>query len=150
MVLHSLIFLATASLVVADSVIYSHRQLLSGWQDASYDTETNYVSDTISVVSQPYGIFALKNPAVALSSFSGVRFDVKGDHPYLYTFLQSTKNTLNSKGVTLTGSINSDTFTTITVDFSSLPLASGPWDTISLQTSDTGATYEVDNVILLS
>ncbi|THH33307.1 hypothetical protein EUX98_g941 [Antrodiella citrinella] len=142
------IFLAQAALAAANSVVDSDHELLGGWQDTSSDATANYLSDSISVTSELYGVFAVKNPAIALSSFSGVSFDIKGDHPYLYAFLPSTKNDLNSKGIVITNSINSASFIAVTVDFSSLPLAIEPWDTISFQTADEEVTYEVDNIIL--
>ncbi|TCD68988.1 hypothetical protein EIP91_009210 [Steccherinum ochraceum] len=152
MALRALILLAAASLAVANQAIYNNRQLLSGWSDASYDTQASYTGDTIKVQTGPYGTFALKNPAVALTSFSGVQFDVKGDpSTNLHAFLQSTKNPLNSNNVDLSDEINPGAFSTVQIDFASIELPAGPWDTITIQTyGDQTVNYELDNVILLS
>lgn len=95
-ILRALFVLAVATtLAVADQVIYSHHQLLSGWSDASTDqTKASYIGETIAIHSIPYAIFAVKNPSVSLGQFSGVRFDIRVCCPDTFRSFLTLTNTI--------------------------------------------------------
>ena len=74
----TLALLATATLTSANQVVFSNNELLSGWSDASYDAKADYLSDTITVQVEPYGLWAIKNPGVEIAeAYSGIQFDIK-------------------------------------------------------------------------
>ncbi|THH33306.1 hypothetical protein EUX98_g940 [Antrodiella citrinella] len=150
--LRTLILAAVAAVATANTVIYSGQELLNGWQDASTYSVTNYTSGAISVASQPYGSFAVKNPAIpTLSSYAGIQLDIKGDLTYLYASLQTTHDNLNSNGLLIdVDALNANTFTTVLVNFTTLPLTEGPWNSISFQVADDPSYYQIDNIILLN
>ncbi|KAH8084875.1 glycoside hydrolase family 44-domain-containing protein [Cristinia sonorae] len=159
----TLFLLALAHLVRADQVIFSDDSLSNGWQDWSWGSTIDYAATNIkedasslSVVSTAYSALSLKAPAT-IGNFAGLRFDIAGDNPPIQFYIQSTTDNSQSPTIPLTAfskTVNSSAFTSVLVDFSQLPptgapLGAGTWDRINFQALGDGATYNLDNLVLV-
>ncbi|KAI0264118.1 glycoside hydrolase family 44-domain-containing protein [Gloeopeniophorella convolvens] len=161
------LLLAVPLVARADQWIYTDTALASPWQDWSWATinwdATNVFegASSVEVTAGAYAALSVYTPSPFASSYAGLQFDVSGaDIPANVQFyIQSTASNNQSLTIPLSAfdnadSINAANFTTLILDFSNLPGNSGPlgndsWDRINWQAEGNGATFNIDNLVLL-
>ncbi|KZT35296.1 hypothetical protein SISSUDRAFT_990707 [Sistotremastrum suecicum HHB10207 ss-3] len=165
----SLLRLATSAVywatVKADEIIYADGALNSNWQDWSWQSVINYDAtdifegtSSISINSEAWSAFSVKDGPSTIVSYAGLKFDVSGANPDVSVSLSSSADSDSSASWALSefgATITADNFTTLLLNFNNLPpgngavLASDTWDRITFQAGGNGAIYHLDNIILL-
>lgn len=157
---------ATISGVVGDDLdVYVDASLATGWENWSWSSTINFAAtdivsgssgSSISVTSDAWAALSLYNSA-PFKTYAGLKFDIAGDQPDVTLLIQSVKDSVDGPNIPLSAiskSITSDAFSTVLIDFNNLPgsgvaLGGANWDRISLQAGGSGATYHLDNIILV-
>ncbi|KAG8824630.1 hypothetical protein FRC17_009065 [Serendipita sp. 399] len=156
--------LLLVTLVKADEEIYVDGALGNGWQNWGWNTEINWAAtdlfagtSSISAVSTAWAAVSLKDPAT-FSSYAGLKFDIAANPNTLQLYFEGTSDSAHSATIPLSAvsnAINPNSFTTVVIDFSALPpsgspLGPGAWDRINWQALGDGASYHLDNIVLLT
>lgn len=148
-----------------DLVIYQNDALANGWENWSWSSEINFAATdlisgetgtSMSVKSAEWAALSLKHND-PISPYAGLRFDIAGAQPGIQIAFQSTADDSSTPSIALADiskEITADKFTTITLDFKALagsgaPLPEGSWNRIGFQATANGASYHLDNVVLL-
>ncbi|EFI28340.1 hypothetical protein CC1G_13870 [Coprinopsis cinerea okayama7 len=164
-VFSSLLLLVGLVCALDDLTIYQNDGLTSGWENWSWNTETDFANSelyagesgtSLAVKSSEWAALSLKGSAT-ISDYAGLRFDIAGDQPGLQIYFTSTTDDTQSASIVLSDisdSITPTEFSTLLIDFKSLPgtgapLGSGTWDRITFQALSSGASYHLDNVVLV-
>jgi hypothetical protein len=149
-------FVAFVSVVAvkSDENIYVDDALSGDWQNWGWNTTVNWAAtdlkvgkSSISAVSGAWAGLSLKSPNV-ISAYAGLKFDIAADPNALQLSFQGTTDGAQSPNIlfsSISTSINSASFTTVTIDFSALPpngspLGPGAWDRITFQATGNGAS----------
>ncbi|KAH6918404.1 glycoside hydrolase family 44-domain-containing protein [Coprinopsis sp. MPI-PUGE-AT-0042] len=148
-----------------DRIIYQNDALTSGWENWSWSSEINFAATdmyagtsgtSMSVKSTEWAALSLKHND-PFNTYAGLRFDIEGNQPGLQISFSATADDSSTPGIALSDiskSVTTGKFTTITIDFKALPvsgapLPSGSWNRIGFQATASGATYHIDNIVLL-
>ncbi|KAF8315612.1 hypothetical protein DL93DRAFT_842355 [Clavulina sp. PMI_390] len=148
----------------ADITVYTDTALASGWEDWSWGSTINYAATDVyegtSSISIATGAWSAFSPKLEgnFSSYAGFRFDILGAQPDVSLYFTDSGASVNSASIalaTMSSTVNTSAWTTITVDFSNMPgtgtpLGNGTWDRITFQGGANGATFHLDNVVVLS
>ncbi|KAG6890992.1 hypothetical protein C0992_011269 [Termitomyces sp. T32_za158] len=163
-----------SSFVKADDLnIYSDGTLAPGWENWSWSSVLDFAAtdlfegtSSISVTSDAYAALSVKLEGT-FPSYAGLKFDIasamlsthrhKGANPDVSIYIQSTTDNAQSSTIPLSAfeqTIVADGFTSLLIDFSALPGTGGPlgtdsWDRITFQAGGNGATYHLDNIVLV-
>ncbi|KAG6875722.1 hypothetical protein C0993_007795 [Termitomyces sp. T159_Od127] len=131
-------------------------------------------TSSISVTSGAYAALSVKLEGT-FPSYAGLRFDIavrlcipfsecdaqsssyKGTDPDVSIYIQSTTDNAQSPTIALSAfkqTITADNFTSLLIDFDALPGTGSPlgtdsWDRITFQAGGNGATYHLDNIVLV-
>ncbi|KAF8649509.1 hypothetical protein AX16_005761 [Volvariella volvacea WC 439] len=147
-----------------DLTVYTDNSLASGWENWSWNTQVDFGAtdifegqSSISVTSDAWAALSFKLGSTNFGEFEGLRFDIAGNQPEIQIYFESTTAGVSSPAIPLTAlsrSIASDKFTSLLIDFSSLPgtgtpLGEGTWDRISFQAQGNGASYHLDNIVVV-
>ncbi|PPQ74923.1 hypothetical protein CVT24_003000 [Panaeolus cyanescens] len=149
----------------SDINIYTDDSLAQGWQNWSWNTDLNFAATdiisgttgtSISVRSDAWSAFSLKLET-NFAGYAGLRFDIAGAQPEIQFYFESTTEGLSSPSISLSSiskTVTADKFSSLLIDFNSLPgtgaqLGPGNWDRINIQAQGNGATYHVDNVVIV-
>ncbi|KAF9051973.1 glycoside hydrolase family 44-domain-containing protein [Panaeolus papilionaceus] len=171
--LQLLAFVAIATLSRVTSVagadsdigVYINDALSTGWQNWSWNTDVNFAATDIvagssgtsaSIRSDAWSALSLKLDT-NFSGYAGLRFDIAGSQPEIQIYFDSTTESITSPSIPLSAiskTVTSDKFSTLTIDFNSLPgtdgqLGAGKWDRVSIQAQANGASYHLDNVVIV-
>ncbi|KAG5335033.1 hypothetical protein C0989_002426 [Termitomyces sp. Mn162] len=152
------------SLVKADDLyIYTDGALAPGWEDWSWSSTLDFNAtdlfegtSSISVTSDAWAALSVKLEGTFLN-YAGLKFDVAGPNPDVSISIQSTTDNNESPTIPLSAfgqTITSGSFTSLLMDFSALPGVGSPlgndsWDRITFQAGGNGATYHLDNIVLV-
>ncbi|KAF9051974.1 glycoside hydrolase family 44-domain-containing protein [Panaeolus papilionaceus] len=148
-----------------DISIYADDALGQGWQNWSWNTDVNFAATDIvsgssgtslSVRSDAWSALSLKLET-NFAGYAGLRFDIAGAQPEIQFYFESTTEGLSSPSISLSSiskTVTSDKFSSLLIDFNSLPgtgaqLGAGNWDRINIQAQGNGATYHLDNVVIV-
>ena len=149
--------------VHADLDVYVDDALAAGWENWSWGTVINAAatdifkgSSSLSVTSDAWSALSLKS--ASYEAYKGLRFDIVGDvGSNLQVGFESTAGGATAPYIPLSalGNFSTTTWTTVTIDFAQLPpggtpLPANAWDRINFQGLANGATYHLDNVVLLT
>ncbi|KAG6816419.1 hypothetical protein H0H87_006156 [Tephrocybe sp. NHM501043] len=152
-------FLAKAD----DLNIYTDGALASGWENWSWGSTLDFAatdlfegSSSISVDSGAWSALSIKLEGT-FPGYAGLRFDIAGANPDLSITIQSTADNAQSSSIPLSAfgqTVTADKFTSLLIDFNALPgtgaqLGDGTWDRITFQGGANGATYHLDNIVLV-
>ncbi|KAF9053081.1 glycoside hydrolase family 44-domain-containing protein [Panaeolus papilionaceus] len=167
------VFLAIAGLASVkgvrgadDLTVYLDNGLASGWQNWSWNTDINFAATDIfagetgtsaSIRSDPWSALSLKLEGT-FPDHAGLRFDIAGAQPEVQIYFESTSEGISSPNIPLSllsKDIKPDSFTSLLIDFSNLPgtgseLGTANWDRINIQALGNGASYHLDNVVIVS
>jgi hypothetical protein len=150
-----LLALALASRVFADQTIYSGTlgALAPGWENWSWNTNFTWASTdgpggapSLAVSSDIYAGLSFYDES-SFASYAGIRFDVSGANPDITITIQATGDSASSPSFPLSAlstSVNANGWTTVTINFASLPpagsvLAQDSWNRIAFQAGGSGA-----------
>ncbi|KAF9269904.1 hypothetical protein L218DRAFT_1071416 [Marasmius fiardii PR-910] len=157
--------LAALQLAKADLSIYDDANLATGWENWSWGSTIDFAAtdvfegtSSISVTSDAWSALSVKLEGT-FPQYAGLRFDIAGAQPDVQIYFSATDG--SSADTTpiplkaISTAVNADVFTTLTIDFKSLPgsgvpLPTANWDRISFQGGANGATYHLDNIVLLT
>ncbi|KAK7045829.1 hypothetical protein VNI00_007240 [Paramarasmius palmivorus] len=161
--LASLIFAAIHLVRADDLTVYQDGGLAAGWENWSWSSTIDFAAtdifegtSSISVASEAWAALSLKLEGT-FPQYAGLRFDIAGVQPDVQIYFTSTDTDSNSPTIPLSvisKEVNADGFTSLLIDFSALPgtgapLGEGNWDRISFQAGANGASYHLDNVVLV-
>ncbi|KAF5377193.1 hypothetical protein D9615_006454 [Tricholomella constricta] len=166
----SLAIIAPALVRADDLVIYNDGALASGWENWSWSSTLDFAAtdlfvgtSSISIASTEWAALSLKLGSTTFQSYAGLRFDIAGAQPDIQISIQSTADNSQSPTIPLSAfgkTIVADNFTSLLIDFNALPgtgsklesrcCGDGTWDRITFQAGGSGATYHLDNVVLVS
>ncbi|PFH47178.1 glycoside hydrolase family 44 protein [Amanita thiersii Skay4041] len=147
-----------------DLSIYSDGNLASGWENWSWGSTIGFAatdifegSSSISITSDAWSALSVKLEGT-FPNFAGLKFDIAGDQPDISIFVQSTADNSQSPTIPLSAikqGITQDKFESLLINFNDLPgsgaqLGNGTWDRITFQAGGNGATYHLDNIVLVS
>ncbi|KAF5358065.1 hypothetical protein D9756_001355 [Leucocoprinus leucothites] len=149
----------------ADIDVYTDANLSTGWQNWSWSSTIDFAAtdvvsgssgSSISVTSDAWAALSLYNPD-NFKAYAGLKFDVAGDQPDISITIQSVADTVDGPAIPLSAiskTVTSGAFTTVLIDFSNLPGSGSPlgdanWDRITVQAGANGATYHIDNIVLV-
>ncbi|KXN91516.1 Beta-mannanase/endoglucanase A [Leucoagaricus sp. SymC.cos] len=150
----------------ADLNVYTDDALASGWENWSWSSTINFAAtdlisgssgSSISVTSDAWAALSLYYRPETFKTYAGLKFDIAGDQPDISIQIQSVADSVNGPNIPLSAisnSITSSGFTSVLIDFTNLPgtgaaLPDANWDRISIQAGGNGATYHVDNIVLV-
>ncbi|KAJ3530913.1 hypothetical protein NMY22_g8380 [Coprinellus aureogranulatus] len=161
-------FLALSRLANAldDLTVYTDNSLASGWENWSWNSEVDFAASdivsgssgtAIAVKSDAWAALSLKLSQGTFAAYAGLKFEIAGNQPEVQIIFQSTADDASSPGVPLSEiskTIVGTAFTSALVDFAALPgsgspLGNGTWDRITFQALGNGASYHLDNVVLV-
>ncbi|KAF9448877.1 glycoside hydrolase family 44 protein [Macrolepiota fuliginosa MF-IS2] len=158
---------AAISRVAADDLnIYTDDSLASGWENWSWSSTIDFAAtdlisgssgSSISVTSDAWAALSLYYQPAPFNTYAGLKFDIAGDQPDISVQIQSVADDTSGPSIPLSAistSVTSSGFTTVLIDFKNLPgtgaaLPDGNWDRIAIQAGANGATYHVDNLVLV-
>ncbi|KAG5636552.1 hypothetical protein H0H81_007682 [Sphagnurus paluster] len=136
----SLAILAVLVRAADDLTIYTDNALASGWDNWGWGSTVDFAAtdlftgtSSISVVSGAWAALSMKYQNT-FSSYAGLRFDLAGAQPDITITVQSTIDGTQSPSIPL----------------SAFGKGQGNWDRITIQAGGSGATYHLDNIILVS
>ncbi|KAF9466233.1 glycoside hydrolase family 44-domain-containing protein [Collybia nuda] len=163
-----LVALATLALgfvkAADDLPIYTDGALASGWENWSWSSTIDFAAtdlfvgtSSVSVTSSEWAALSVKLEGT-FPTYAGLRFDIAGAQPDLTIMIQSSTDNAQSPSIPLSAfgkTISPTGFTSLLIDFKSLPgtgspLGDGTWDRITFQAGGSGATYHLDNIVLVS
>ncbi|TFK30099.1 hypothetical protein FA15DRAFT_197786 [Coprinopsis marcescibilis] len=148
-----------------DLNIYQNDRLSDGWENWSWNTEIDFAATdlisgesgtSLSAKSDEWAALSLRH-RTTFTEYAGLRFDIAGAQPGVQIFFQSTSEDTQSASILLSDisdAISPTEFSSLLIDFKSLPgsgapLANGTWDRIAFQALGSGASYHLDNVVLV-
>ncbi|KAK7449720.1 hypothetical protein VKT23_013195 [Stygiomarasmius scandens] len=156
--------LAALQLVQADDLtIYQDGSLAAGWENWSWSSTIDFAAtdlflgtSSISVTSDEWAALSVKLEGT-FPQYAGLRFDIAGAQPDISISFSATDTDTTSPSIALSAiskEVNADDFTSLLIDFSALPGTGAPipeanWDRITLQAGQNGASYHLDNVVLV-
>ncbi|KAF9053082.1 glycoside hydrolase family 44-domain-containing protein [Panaeolus papilionaceus] len=149
----------------SDLNVYTDNSLSSGWENWSWSTDLNFAAtdiisgasgSSISVRSDAWAAFSLKLEGT-FPDYAGMKFDI-GAQPEVQIYFESSADGTTSPIIPLSAiskTVTATAFSSLTIDFNNLPgtgakLGTGNWDRINFQALGNGASYHLDNVILVS
>lgn len=151
--------LVVAALVKADQDIYIDNELSNGWQNWGWNTVIDWAatglavgSSSVSAASDAWAAVSLKGPE-PFTSYAGLKFDIAADPNSLQLYFQGVSDNAQSPSIPISAistDINPTSFTTVVIDFNSLPpsgapLGPGAWDRINWQALGDGATVSTSS-----
>jgi hypothetical protein len=154
-----LLALSLGSCVFAEQIIYSGTlgALAPGWENWSWNTNFTWASTSgpdavpaLAVSSDAYAALSFYDES-NFGSFAGLRFDVSGANPDITITIQATGDNAQSPSFPLSAlskNVNANSWTTVTINFASLPvtgtvLPNDSWNRIALQAGGSGAAVGV-------
>uniref|UniRef100_A0A0W0EXF2 Glycoside hydrolase family 44 catalytic domain-containing protein n=1 Tax=Moniliophthora roreri TaxID=221103 RepID=A0A0W0EXF2_MONRR len=155
--------LAAVQLVKADLTVYQDGALASGWENWSWSSTLDFAAtdifeglSSVSVTSEAWAALSVKLEGT-FSQYAGLRFDIAGAQPDIQIYFTQTATDTNSPNIALSAiskEVKADGFTSLLIDFNALPgtgapLGNGTWDRISFQGGANGASYHLDNIVLV-
>ncbi|KAF7436217.1 hypothetical protein PC9H_003045 [Pleurotus ostreatus] len=147
-----------------DLTIYTDSALASGWENWSWSSTIDFAASdvfegtsSISVTSDAWAALSFKLSTGNFKDYAGLRFDISGAQPALAIYFDSVTESITSPSIQLSQisqSITPDGFTSLLIDFNNLPGSGGQlgdsiWDRLSFQAQGDGATYHIDNIVLV-
>ncbi|KAK7045800.1 hypothetical protein VNI00_007202 [Paramarasmius palmivorus] len=158
------LILAAIHLVRADDLtVYQDNSLAAGWENWSWSSTIDFAAtdifdgtSSISVTSEAWAALSLKLEGT-FPQYAGLRFDIAGEQPDLQIAFSATDTDTSSASIPLSAiskAVTADGFTSLLIDFSSLPGTGAPlpeanWDRINFQAGQNGASYHLDNIVLV-
>ncbi|KAJ7132681.1 glycoside hydrolase family 44-domain-containing protein [Mycena filopes] len=158
-----LIPLLAARALADDIAVYTDAALAAGWENWSWSSDIKFAAtdlfegaSSISVNSQAFSALSVKLEGT-FPTYQGLRFDIAGPQPDLTISIQSSVDGTSSPNILLSDlskTITSDAFTSVLIDFRSLPgsgaaLGNGTWDRITWQAGGNGDIYHIDNIVVV-
>ncbi|ESK83166.1 endoglucanase [Moniliophthora roreri MCA 2997] len=152
---------AAIQLVHADLPVYQDDALASGWENWSWSSTIDFAatdifdgSSSISVTSEAWSALSLKLEGT-FPDYAGLRFDIAGTD--IQISFSATETETDSPSIPLSSiskEVKEGEFTSLVIDFSSLPGTGAPlpdatWDHINFQAGANGASYHLDNIVLV-
>ncbi|KAJ3573779.1 hypothetical protein NP233_g2216 [Leucocoprinus birnbaumii] len=154
-----------AKVAGTDISVYTDSGLSSGWENWSWSSTIDFAAtdlysgssgSSISVTSDAWAALSLYNSAT-FKGYAGLKFDIAGDQPDISIQIQSQADSVNGPSIPLSSiskTVTSNAFTSVLIDFSNLPgtgapLGDGNWDRITIQAGGNGATYHIDNIVVV-
>ncbi|KAJ3573789.1 hypothetical protein NP233_g2215 [Leucocoprinus birnbaumii] len=156
---------AISKVAGADLDVYIDAGLSSGWENWSWSSTIDFAAtdlysgssgSSITVTSDAWAALSLYNSAT-FKGFAGIKFDIAGDQPDINIQIISEADSVTGPQIPLSSiskSVTSDAFTSVLIDFKSLPgtgtpLGDANWDRITIAAGGTGASYHIDNIVVL-
>ncbi|KAJ8456851.1 hypothetical protein ONZ45_g18555 [Pleurotus djamor] len=164
-----LLTLVSASLLLGfaqadDITVYTDNALASGWENWSWSSTIDFAatdlyegSSSISVTSDAWAALSFRLSQGTFKDYAGLRFDIAGAQPPLNIYFDSVADGVTSSTILLSSisqSVTNGEFTSLLIDFNNLPgsgaqLPEANWDRLSFQAQGDGATYHLDNIVLV-